>query len=366
MLPAVYGPPPPYHAPYSPVNLSMLSIDGGGTRPICALHILCEIMYRLSWDLGHVNSRRYKAKQDLYPADYFDYIGGGGTGALVAFLLACGSTAEEARETFIRLTPRIKRAKSIKDIELVLQSTIYGSQHIWYHDEYVIDVPSRTNVWIPSRSHRNMTSKGVLIEKGTPVSAYLLPLVAAEVYREWIGRAETSQYTLPFLQDICPNIQTCSLLFSLGSTSAPSHPSPIMSTSTQTKTQYSIFPQWIAPYFSTSCSPTSWMPASTSQQSEPIARLGRAVHHHQQNSEIKALEGNIPPSAWGRNVIRLEPNLTIWNALGDRRWPDEWEDKNFGEHKMLTKNYCAKPENEKHIDTVIAILRTRPRPGYPN
>ncbi|KAG8770930.1 hypothetical protein FRC16_006172 [Serendipita sp. 398] len=347
MWSASYASPPPYQAHTSSPRLTMLSIDGGGTRPICVLHILCEIMYRLSWDLGNITSRRCTTTPHIYPADCFDYIGGGGTGALVSFLLACGATAEEARDTFLRLAPQIKRVRSITDLQLLLQSTTSGCQTMRYRNECIIDIPSRTNIWIPSDTRQEAGFKGILIKKGKPVITCLLPLVATEIYKELTRQTKSSHYTLPFLQDVCPNTQNCSLLLSLGSISSPSRHPPTVSSSMQTG---SMLSQWLSPYFPSSCSPVSWMATP-------------AVAQHQ-IPESNALERYIPPSAWGRTVIRLEPNLAIWNALGERRWPDEWEDKQFGEHKMLTKNYCSKADNEGRIDVVINILRASLLPGY--
>ncbi|PVF93217.1 WD40 repeat-like protein [Serendipita vermifera] len=62
--------------------LRVLSFDGGGPGCYSQLLIMKEVMNRLKFDLGSND-------QDLYPADYFDLMGGVGFGAFNALLLGC-------------------------------------------------------------------------------------------------------------------------------------------------------------------------------------------------------------------------------------------------------------------------------------
>jgi len=70
----------------------LLAIDGGGIRGILAVKILRKIESLL---------REQSANPNLVLADYFDYIGGTSTGAIIAAALAIGMTTEEI-ERFYR------------------------------------------------------------------------------------------------------------------------------------------------------------------------------------------------------------------------------------------------------------------------
>jgi patatin-like phospholipase/acyl hydrolase len=59
----------------------MLSIDGGGIRGLIALEFLSRVEAIL---------RDKSGRKDLVLADYFDYVGGTSTGAIVATLISLG------------------------------------------------------------------------------------------------------------------------------------------------------------------------------------------------------------------------------------------------------------------------------------
>jgi hypothetical protein len=65
----------------------MLSLDGGGMRGILTLEILLEMERKLRETL--------KQGDDFRLADYFDYIGGTSTGAIIAAGLSLGKSAQE-------------------------------------------------------------------------------------------------------------------------------------------------------------------------------------------------------------------------------------------------------------------------------
>lgn len=66
----------------------MLSIDGGGIRGVIALEVLARIEREL---------RAQTQKKDLVLAEWFDFIGGTSTGAIIAAGLSIGMTVDELR-----------------------------------------------------------------------------------------------------------------------------------------------------------------------------------------------------------------------------------------------------------------------------
>src|SRR5690348_12023103 len=64
----------------------ILALDGGGIRGVITLEILLEIETQLRNKLGNPN---------LTLSDYFDYIGGTSTGAIIAAGMALGKSVEE-------------------------------------------------------------------------------------------------------------------------------------------------------------------------------------------------------------------------------------------------------------------------------
>ena len=71
----------------------LLSLDGGGMRGIFSLEILQRVQTLLR--------ERYN-KLDLVLADYFNFIGGTSTGAIIAGLLSWGRSVEEIKEYYKR------------------------------------------------------------------------------------------------------------------------------------------------------------------------------------------------------------------------------------------------------------------------
>lgn len=66
----------------SPSVPRLLSLDGGGVRGLSSLLILREIMNDIE--------QRIDASEVLKPSEYFDLIGGTGTGGLIAIMLGLG------------------------------------------------------------------------------------------------------------------------------------------------------------------------------------------------------------------------------------------------------------------------------------
>jgi predicted acylesterase/phospholipase RssA len=71
----------------------LLAIDGGGIRGVLALEILGKVEAELRDKMGN---------KDLRLADYFDFIGGTSTGAIVAAGLAKGMQVQEILDFYIR------------------------------------------------------------------------------------------------------------------------------------------------------------------------------------------------------------------------------------------------------------------------
>jgi uncharacterized protein len=69
----------------------MLALDGGGIRGVLTLEILGAIESQL---------RARRSNSELVLSDYFDYIGGTSTGAIIAAALAMGKPVSEVRELY--------------------------------------------------------------------------------------------------------------------------------------------------------------------------------------------------------------------------------------------------------------------------
>jgi len=70
----------------------LLALDGGGIRGVFSLEILAQIE-------AHV--RRIRRQPDLVLADYFDYLAGTSTGAIIATCLSWGMSVAEVQDLYI-------------------------------------------------------------------------------------------------------------------------------------------------------------------------------------------------------------------------------------------------------------------------
>lgn len=84
-------------------RIRILSLDGGGIRGYSTLVILAELMHLLHVELY---GKPPASPQDLpLPADYFDIIGGNGTGGLIALMLGrMRMNVEDAKQWYVELT----------------------------------------------------------------------------------------------------------------------------------------------------------------------------------------------------------------------------------------------------------------------
>jgi uncharacterized protein len=85
----------------------LLALDGGGVRGIFSIEVLCRLEAQLREKTGNPN---------LLLSDYFDYIAGSSTGAIIATCLSWGMTAAEVQNLYIsratemfRLAPIFRR-----------------------------------------------------------------------------------------------------------------------------------------------------------------------------------------------------------------------------------------------------------------
>lgn len=79
----------------------LLALDGGGIRGVLSLEILAALEARLRQHYG----------RELALAEYFDYIGGTSTGAIIAAGLAFGKSVAEIRERYEALATKIFRKR---------------------------------------------------------------------------------------------------------------------------------------------------------------------------------------------------------------------------------------------------------------
>src|SRR5262245_10238586 len=70
----------------------LLALDGGGIRGLITIEILAEIERIV---------RKQANRPSLVLADYFDYIGGTSTGAVIGTLLALGKPVDEIRRIYL-------------------------------------------------------------------------------------------------------------------------------------------------------------------------------------------------------------------------------------------------------------------------
>ena len=70
----------------------LLACDGGGIRGIISIEILARIELEL---------RKSSGNPKLVLADYFDYVAGTSTGAIIATLIALGYSVDQLRDFYL-------------------------------------------------------------------------------------------------------------------------------------------------------------------------------------------------------------------------------------------------------------------------
>ena len=118
------------------VQRKLLACDGGGIRGIISIEILAQIEDEL---------RKSNEKPELVLADYFDYVAGTSTGAIIAALIALGYSTDKIRDFYAksgaemfekaRLWERFrtkfrddKLAAMLKDV--IGEETVFGSEKL--------------------------------------------------------------------------------------------------------------------------------------------------------------------------------------------------------------------------------------------
>jgi len=71
----------------------LLACDGGGIRGIISIEILAKIEHEL---------RASCKRPNLVLSDYFDYVAGTSTGAIIATLVALGYSVDKVRDFYIK------------------------------------------------------------------------------------------------------------------------------------------------------------------------------------------------------------------------------------------------------------------------
>lgn len=71
----------------------LLALDGGGIRGLITIEVLASVEARLQADLGRGD--------DFVLADYFDYVAGTSTGAIIATCLSLGMRVEQIRQFYL-------------------------------------------------------------------------------------------------------------------------------------------------------------------------------------------------------------------------------------------------------------------------
>jgi patatin-like phospholipase/acyl hydrolase len=77
----------------------MLALDGGGIRGVLTLEILAEIENQLR----EITRRG----PDFRLCDFFDYVGGTSTGAIIAAGIACGMSIPELLDFYVKIGPEM-------------------------------------------------------------------------------------------------------------------------------------------------------------------------------------------------------------------------------------------------------------------
>ena len=72
---------------------TLLALDGGGIRGLIAIEVLVEVEELLRRELGR--------GEDFVLADYFDYVAGTSTGAIIASCVALGMSADTIRRFYL-------------------------------------------------------------------------------------------------------------------------------------------------------------------------------------------------------------------------------------------------------------------------
>jgi patatin-like phospholipase/acyl hydrolase len=195
----------------------LLTIDGGGIRGLLALGMLEQIEQQL---------RQATSNPDLLLSDYFDYISGTSTGAILATALATGMSTAEIRPFYLQCSQEIfKKASISKRLYFKYQSeaitrilkatfgeaTTLGSKTIKTLLMLVMRNASTDSPWLMSNN-----AKALFNDKALPDCNLNLPL--------WqLIRASTAAPT--FFEPECITLGNTEFLFVDGGVTSYNNPS---------------------------------------------------------------------------------------------------------------------------------------------
>jgi predicted acylesterase/phospholipase RssA len=120
---------------WSPGPKRILSLDGGGLRGVITLEILLSIERQL---------RQHFGRDDLVLADYFDYLAGTSTGAIIASALALGRPVEDIRDRYRTLGHAAFR----RSLGALAQGARFGAEPVqrqlldFFDDDLVLGDPA--------------------------------------------------------------------------------------------------------------------------------------------------------------------------------------------------------------------------------
>ncbi|KAH0589910.1 hypothetical protein H2248_000101 [Termitomyces sp. 'cryptogamus'] len=99
-------------------GLRLLALDDGGTRGLSELLIIQELMKRLKF-ITHANTVPK-------PCEYFDLIGGVGTGGLIALILGrLGMHIDQAIEEYVRFTSRVYSDRKARNKKEMFKASVF-------------------------------------------------------------------------------------------------------------------------------------------------------------------------------------------------------------------------------------------------
>ncbi len=113
----------------------LLSLDGGGIRGLITIEILAELEKQIK--AGLIDRGKLQPDASFVLADYFDYIAGTSTGAIIATALSWGMSVAEIREFYLN------SGKKMFELPFILKRWMYAL-YFKYEDKALAAILQRT------------------------------------------------------------------------------------------------------------------------------------------------------------------------------------------------------------------------------
>jgi len=165
----------------------ILSLDGGGLRGVFALAVL-ERMEAVLRD------RFPRRRNKFVLADYFDFIGGTSTGAIIAALLSKGLSVREIRESYEQLGPVVFQRKSFWR----LWRSFYDSENFAAYLRELFRESDGTPMTLGSRRLR--TALMLVMRNGTTGSTWPVTNCPRALYNQRVPHGPPTNLDLPLWQ----------------------------------------------------------------------------------------------------------------------------------------------------------------------